>query len=130
MNSMNIYCLKLLIKSKGLQLVCGQNTKSLNYLMKRSLSMIFDAILMLNKSWCQVTTETIGNCFIKCGFSSDAISYMRDETPEIGCNSITKSLGVSGLEFQDFVTIDDNIIANEFGSVPSCGLHPRLSVPS
>ena len=71
---------------------------------------LFDAILMLNKSWSEVRTETIENCFKKCGFSSDATSDINSlETPEIGWDSITESLGVTGLEFQDFVTADDDI---------------------
>ena len=74
---------------------------------------LFDTILILNKSWSEVRTEKIENSIKKCGFSSDTASDISVEVTEIGWNSITESFGITGHEFQDFVTLDDGIITSE-----------------
>ncbi|XP_041377825.1 tigger transposable element-derived protein 4-like [Gigantopelta aegis] len=70
----------------------------------REISLL-DAIHMLQKSWIEVTKETVISCFRKAGFQLGSADEDVPETDE----HYTAPDGISQLEFDKFVKVDENI---------------------
>ena len=68
---------------------------------------------MLEKSWSEVSVTTIENCFRKTGFSFGSFVEESIECQDINWNHITNNLKISGLQFDDFVTADNNVVSGQ-----------------
>ena len=79
---------------------------------------LFDSLLMLEKSWSEVSVTTIENCFRKCGFSLGSIVDETNKSLAIDWHEITNNLDIHDLQFEDFVTADDNVVSTQpFGQI-------------
>ncbi|KAG0417050.1 hypothetical protein HPB47_005912 [Ixodes persulcatus] len=70
---------------------------------------LLDAMHYLNASWESVTSETVKNCFRKCGFRrSPEVEEPEPCTEDDDMDEEFRSAGAK-LAFSDFVTVDDDV---------------------
>lgn len=86
---------------------------------------LYEAIVMLNKAWRNVSATTIRNCFKTCGFVTPITPEDNVDEEQEGEDDIPVSLGPSqiwnkfvnqgslttDISFNDFVNFDDNVAA-------------------
>ena len=68
---------------------------------------------MLEKSWSEVSVTTIENCFRKTGFSFGSIVEESIECQDINWSQMTNNLEISGLQLDDLVTADNNVVSGQ-----------------
>lgn len=75
---------------------------------------LYEAIIMLKKSWDEVSAETIKNCFIKSGFSFEQNIETNEDNYDdlIGIECFED--GMEGISFEEFVNADNELATNEF----------------
>ena len=93
---------------------------------------LYEAIVMLNNSWNEVTVETIQNCFKKCSIGSSLDSEEDNETIVMDDNTGSQDMEqveecwneligefATNLNFDDYVRIDDNVNITEISTTDS-----------
>jgi len=70
-----------------------------------------DALIMIHSSWKELSSDTIKNCFKKCGFENDNIEITEIESSELNesCNQLSSKLRFKDISFNDYASMDDNL---------------------
>ena len=83
---------------------------------------ILDALRMLDVAWKKITTEAVGNCFVKAGISkekqAEALIYSDDPFQDLQdqldkFNDLAPEFFPEGTTANDIVSADDSIIGTE-----------------
>ena len=74
---------------------------------------LYDAIFMLKKSWDEVSTETIKNCFRRSGFGYEPPFDCNEEVEyHSNWNELSEKMSIN-IDFDEYVSVDDDIITSE-----------------